>query len=317
MSKKIFSSDEQINRYSPHVNLYSFSKADQKKSGRVGSRAAATHGKMMGNLKRSMKDIFIREAIGKIKDVTPEMIQRQVDHLRERGMSSGTIHGHAKALSDMHAYFHGEHVSLTGLPTRSSDAPNDSRAPSHGQVQELIRHQTPEFSLMTEIAQAAGLRGGEISSLRPASEFPAQIPLHRAESLIPDRWGDTSNHTVYVVVGKGKLEREVWIPNHQGLVDRLESFRLPEPRVIHSIRGEEPGRTIKQFYDLPHHERWSKSVTETSRDLYGNDRGFSGHALRHQFAQRKYREGGGEQSKEAVSQCLGHFRSQVVEKYLR
>ena len=317
MSKKILTSDEQINRYSPHVNLSSFSKADQHKSGRVGSRSAATHGKMMGNLKRSIRDISIREGIIKIKDVTPEMIQRQINHLRERGMSSGTIHGHAKALSDMHAYFHGEHVSLTGLPTRSSDAPNESRAPSHGQVQELIRHQTPEFSLMTEIVQAAGLRGGEISSLRPASEFPAQIPQHRAESLIPDRWGDTSNHTAYVVVGKGKLEREVMIENR--LSDRLEAYRLGsnEIREIHSIRGEEQGRVIEQRYSLPHHESWSRDVSEKSSELFGGQRHFSGHALRHQFAQQKYREGGGEQSKEAVSQCLGHFRPQVVEKYLR
>lgn len=315
MSKKVLNVDEQVNRYSRHVDLSSYAKVDQQKSGKLGYRASATHGKMMGNLKRSMIDIFIREAISKIKDVAPEMIQRQTDYLRDRGMASGTIHGHAKALSDMHVYFHGEQVSLSGLPTRSSDAPTESRAPSHEQVRELIRHQSPEFSLMTEIAQAAGLRGSEISSLRPASEFPAQIPQYRADALIPTRWGDTRNHTAYVVIGKGKLEREVMLPTP--LSDRLEAYRLTEPREIHSLRGEEQGRVIEHRYDLPHHEAWSRDVSVKSSELFGDKSHFSGHALRHQFAQKKYSEGGGEQSKEAVSQCLGHFRPQVVEKYLR
>lgn len=312
MSRKSLNSDEQVTRYMRHVDRTSMSKTDQLRSGKIGYRAHGTLAKRAGDLKRSIRDVFAREGIHRIKDVTHEMVQRQVDHLRGRGLSSGTIHGHAKALSDMHFHFRGEPVLLDGLPTRDSDAPTDSRAYTPEQVQEISRHQVPEHALMTEIAHAAGLRASELSTLRPASEFPAQIPQHRLESLIPDRWGDSEGHTAYVATGKGGLEREVMIPDH--LADRLEAYRLDEPREVHSLRGEED-RTLESHYGLPHHEAWGRNFTETSQELFGYSHG--PHGLRHSFAQRKYREGGGEQAKEAVSQCLGHFRPGVTDKYLR
>jgi len=313
---KLHASD-QASRVMAKLDRIGWTKADQKSAGALGYRSQVTLSRRTGELGRAAERIFDREGISKIKDISPEMAFRKISGLKSQGLSSSTIAGYGKALSDAHQLLHGDAINFGDLiPSRCSDAPSSGRAYSKEQVREVVRHQAIEHGLMTEIAHAAGLRQSEFNELRPSSEFPVHIQDDRLNQLVDYRWGGRGG-VHYTVTGKGGLEREVVIPH--GLSERLEAFRLDESRAIHSIRGED-GREFEQHYDLPSGEQWSKDFTEKSNELFGWSHG--AHGLRHSFVRERVQElqqqgFTWDQSRLAVSQELGHFRMSETNTYLR
>jgi len=308
---------EQASRIVAKLDRTGWSKADQKSAGTLGYRSRVTLARRTGELFRAAERIFEREGITKIKDITPDMAKSEINTLKQEGLSSSTLSGYAKALSDAHQFLHASAIDYGNLiPSRSSDMPIEGRAYTRDQIQEIASHQSVAHGLMTEIAHAAGLRASEINTLRPADEFPATISESRTHQLVETRWAGREG-IPYTVTGKGGLEREVLIPHN--LSDRLEAFRLDESRAIHSIRGED-GREFEQHYDLPSGEQWSKDFTEKSNELFGWSHG--AHGLRHSFARERVQElqqqgFTWDQSRLAVSQELGHFRMSETNTYLR
>ena len=310
-------SRDQARRVMSKLDRTGWTKADQKSAGALGYRSRVTLARRTGELARAAERIFRRESISKIKDITPSMALREIEHLKSQGLNSSTISGYAKALSDAHQFLHGQAIDYGDLiPSRSSDAPTQGRAYSPEQIREIINHQSIVYALMTEIAHSAGLRASELNTLRPASEYPPNIPESRASQLVDTRW-DGREGRKYVVTGKGGLEREIQLP--QKLSERLEAFRLDEPRIVHAGRGED-GREFEQFYDLPAGDKWAKDFSEASKELFGWSHG--AHGLRHSFAQERVKElqfrgMTWDQARLTVSQELGHFRLSETNTYLR
>lgn len=311
------SARDQVCRVMAKLDRRGWTKADQRAAGAIGYRSQVTLARRTGEASRAVERIFEREGISRLKDISADMAIREIQFLKSQGKSSSTINGYAKALSDMHQYLHGQAIDFGNLvPKRSSDAPTCGRAYTKDQIREIIQHQSIEFGLMTEIAHAAGLRQSEFNTLRPASEFPAHLPKARIDQLVDYRWAGREG-VYYTVSGKGGLEREVVIPHD--ISERLEAFRLDEPRTIHAVRGED-GRSYEQHYDLPPGERWARDFTEKSNELFGWSHG--SHGLRHSFAQERVQELQAkgftwDQARLTVSQELGHFRLSETNTYLR
>ena len=96
---------------------------------------------------------------------------------------------------------------------------------------------------------------------------------------------------------------------------RLETRRLEQPRWV-----RDRGITYRQHYDIGGGNAWSKSFSEASARALGWSHG--AHGLRHSYAQERMAELQGQgrhyrESRELVSQELGHFRGDIVEVYLR
>jgi len=311
------SAREQASRVMSKLDRKGWSKSDQQSAQTLGYRSQVTLTRRTGELSRAAERIFKKEGISKIKDITADMAKREIASLKTQGLSSSTLAGYAKAISDAHQLLHSTAIDYGNLiPSRSSDMPIEGRAYSRDQIQEIANHQSITYELITEVAHSAGLRASEVNTLRPAVEFPATIPESRVSQLVETRW-EGRDGIPYTVTGKGGLEREVVIPHD--LSDRLEAFRLDEPRAIHSVRGED-GREFEQHYDLPSGEQWSKDFTEKSNELFGWSHG--AHGLRHSFARERVQElqqqgFTWDQSRLAVSQELGHFRMSETNTYLR
>jgi len=326
MAKKPLGAKEQAQRIMNKLDLRGFTKKDQKASGRDGFRSDRTLPAHIGNLKRAAKHIFEKEGINQIKDITPEIAQRFICHQRKRGLSSSTMHNYSRTLSATYYCLHGEKITFKGLKPRSSDAPTTSRAYSREQVVEIINHLDFKCGLVTEFAYATGVRVSEWTSMRPASEFPAQIVEYRQKQLErhkDNRWaGRFPNESLiaYTVSGKGNLNREVKIP--QSMAELIEIFRMPETQEVKVNRGED-NRTIIQYYELPTGCSWAKKFSNTSKMLFGNSRKDHGpHGLRHSFAQNRMEElqqlgFSWNEAREIISQEMGHFRSSETDTYLR
>jgi len=315
---KILNGIEQAQRlFSRHMDLRGWSKSDQKKADAAGYRSDVTLARRTADLGRASGKIFEREGITKIKDITPNMAHSEVKLLKEAGYSSSTIAGYAKSLSDAHQLLHGSPIEFGSLvPSRSSDVPVSGRAYSGSQVAEIIGNQPPIYGLMTEVSADAGLRVSELNTIRPAEKFHFQISEHRLEQLVDYRFAGKEG-VDYIVTGKGGLDRIVRVS--EDMSEKLEAFRLDEPREIESLRGEDH-RTFEQHYDLPNAEEWARNFSETSKDLFNFSHG--PHGLRHTYAQERMKElqsqgYSWDQSRLATSQELGHFRPRETNTYLR
>jgi Site-specific recombinase XerD len=274
---KLSAADQAV-RVMSKLDRTGWSKADQKAADTIGYRSQVTLQQRTGELARAAERIFQRESISKIKDINEAMARREVENLVSCGLSSSTVHGYARALSDAHQFLHGQSVDFGNmLPARSTDAPQTGRAYTTDQIREITSHQSAEFALMTEIAHAVGLRASELTTLRPALEYPARIAEERFSQLVEQRWMGREG-IPYAVTGKGGLQREVHIPPE--LSQRLEAFRLDVPRDIHASRGDD-GRSFEQHYDLPSGEKWSQDFSSKSNELFGWSNG--AHGLRHSF----------------------------------
>ena len=183
------------------------------------------------------------------------------------------------------------------------------RAYTPAQVAAIAAHQTAPNQLATLIATAAGLRGHELATIRPAAEQPAST--HR--DWRNDRFAGRIDHAIYTVAGKGGLVREVAIP--ADLAHRLEQCRLAEPRTV-----IDRGIRYQQHYAISYGQKWSQSVTTASKAALGWSVG--AHGLRHSYAQERVEElqQGGfswHDARSVASQEMGHFREDVTSTYLR
>jgi len=199
------------------------------------------------------------------------------------------------------------------LPIIKSQLPNGklrtkSRAYSTEQVSLIQSIQTEEFGFCSEFVDATGVRAQELYTILPASEQPRTTKRPWSEKRFSGMTG-----SLYTVVGKGGLIREIMAPSH--LAEKLEKYRLKQPIVV-------VDRTIKyrSYYDIPGGQRWSQNFSQASHRLFGWSHG--GHGLRHGYAQKRMDElqGMGFFYKHAlliVSQEMGHFRPEITETYLR
>lgn len=204
-----------------------------------------------------------------------------------------------------------EYLTGKGSLTRElavTATPRCGRAYTAAQVSLVMSHQSPINATRTEIAWRAGLRAHELITIcRPAD---AQASEHRRWSV--DRFlGRTGER--YVVTGKGGLRREVLLPTD--LAVRLETYRLDAPRTV-----EDRGIFYRQFYVLGGGNAWSSSFSNASIRALGWSHG--AHGVRHTFAQERMTElqnrgQGYYEARGILAQELGHFRSDVVEVYLR
>ena len=184
----------------------------------------------------------------------------------------------------------------------------ESRAYSAPQIAALTEVQSDRNALATEVASAAGLRGHELLTIRPASEQPASD--HREWS--EDRFAGIEGER-YTVTGKGGLIREVVLPT--ALAERMEAVRLDEPVAV-----KDRGVNYLQAYDIAGGKNWSSSFSGASISQLGYSTG--AHGLRHGYAQQRMEtlQRTGKVYEDAlliVSQEMGHFRPDITEVYLR
>ena len=200
---------------------------------------------------------------------------------------------------------------LDRIESRLDPSPLETggRAYTPVQVQMVAAAQSERHALATEIAHAAGLRGHELLTLRPAAERPASD--HRDWS--PGRFDGRGDVRRYTVEGKGGLKREVALPGH--LTARLEERRWERPKTV-----TDRGIRYTQHYDLGGGLAWSRSFGAASKRALGWSTG--AHGLRHSYAQERIedlqRDGHTYDSALGlVSQEMGHFRADITEVYLR
>jgi len=181
-----------------------------------------------------------------------------------------------------------------------------SRAYTTEQTREVISHQTPHNAISTEIAHIAGLRAHELLTIKPIAErAPDTRPSHEAK--FEGREGVS-----YTVAGKGGLRREIQLP--QNLSERLEEYRLPEPKKV-----TDRGVYYEPIYAVGGGNAWSASFTRASQQAHGWSNG--AHGMRHTYAQERMsqlqREHPRDDALRIVSQEMGHFRPEITEVYLR
>lgn len=184
----------------------------------------------------------------------------------------------------------------------------NSRAYTPAQIKLIASHQGQENALATEIAWRAGLRAHELLTIRRGTEAAPSPHRRWSSERFYGRDGDR-----YIVIGKGGLRRVVILPHD--LAVRLERQSLKQPRPV-----SDRGLDYRQYYDIGGGNAWSKSFSEASARALGWSNG--AHGLRHNYAQERMRELQDQgknyyETRDIVSQELGHFRGDVVEIYLR
>ena len=188
------------------------------------------------------------------------------------------------------------------------EAAIDSRAYTQDQIRIVAESQTAGHALATAVAAAAGLRAHELLTLLPVSERAADTHRDYRHDRFSGREG-----TIYTVIGKGGLCREVILP--QNLADKLETTRLDSAHTVY-----DRGIRYQQHYAIGGGKRWSDSFSKAADRALGWSTG--AHGVRHTYAQERvielqqqhYRF---EDAKEVVSQEMGHFRADIIDTYLR
>ena len=184
-----------------------------------------------------------------------------------------------------------------------------TRSYTREEFERIVEHQRHRNALATCCAYAAGLRAHELATLRRANELSA-TPGRDWDSR---RFRGLSNYRIYVVTGKGGLQREVAIPI--SLAVALELLRLDEPKHV-----VDRGIFYKTHYDIGFGQALSQSFTTASKKSIGYSRG--AHGLRHSYAKNRTSclMSMGFSFAEAqliVSQELGHFRPDITIAYYR
>ena len=260
---------------------------------------------------QALKNVAVAMALqGKhLRDLSPE---RALSYLEQRAEEVGQKSLDMERQAIQHMFWH---VSLQlpvgeTLKVVKSEHPQIllSRAYTHDQVQAIADNQKSQNSLGTHLAYNGGLRATEIFTLLPVSERSADRRAATLEEKFIYREG-----LIYTVIGKGGLTREVLISYN--LAQQLEERRLERPIVV-------TDRKIyyRQHYNLQGGRNWSQSFSRASKNVLGWSHG--AHGVRHSYAQERMDElrNNGfprEKALQVVSQELGHFRSDIVEIYLR
>lgn len=172
-----------------------------------------------------------------------------------------------------------------------------------------IAHSLPYRSrLAVEIAYASGLRSKELLTLRKADERPESNRRKWTEQRFKGR-----NGVRYTVKGKGGLAREVMVPYR--LSDQLEKLRLDHPKWITDRKIH-----YQTQYAIPGGNKLSQQFSQKSKELLDWSGGL--HGLRHSYVQNRMRELkrmklSESDAKKIVSQEVGHFRTSILNDYLR
>lgn len=182
------------------------------------------------------------------------------------------------------------------------------RAYDPRQIAAIMRHQAPHNARSTHLAWRTGMRAHELLTLQRRNE--AAPSTHR--TWHPRRFVGRAGG-LYVVNGKGGLVREVMV--EWPLADLLESDRRPEP-----VEVTDRGIRYLSWYDIAGGNAWSQSVSLAAQSALGWSTG--AHGLRHTYARERFEElqRAGftwNESKEILSQELGHFRPSITDVYLR
>ena len=182
------------------------------------------------------------------------------------------------------------------------------RAYSSEQLAAIREHLTPRNALAVELCERCGLRAHEVGTLRPAAEQARST--HRAwrDDLHRGREGEC-----FTVKGKGGLIREIIVPTD--LAARVNQTRLDRPQA----RVDRMAR-VTQFYSLGQGQALSQAFSRASLKVLGHSFGL--HGTRYTFCQKQMErlQSSGypvDSAKELVSQMCGHFRSDIVDVYLK
>jgi len=249
---------------------------------------------------------------GDLRTSTREAI---TDYLHERAEQVGqsALNMDRQHLDRLQRHLHGQDVEPLPKVRSELETIRSTRAYTPAQLDAIRAAQTDRHALTTELAQRTGIRAHCAASIRPAAEQPRSARRQWSDARFTGPGGLLPPGSLYTVVGKGGLVREIWIP--ADLVPRLEARRLPMPervtdRGVHYIRA----------YDIGYGQSWSQSFTAASKRALGWSNG--AHGARHTYVQTRVSElqEAGWSYKDArlvVSQEVGHFRESVIDAYLR
>jgi integrase len=239
--------------------------------------------------------------------------QAAVDYLEQRAelIQQKALDLDRQSLDKLLAY-RGE---SDGLPRIKSERDRivTGRAYTPEQVQRIIGAQREHNAITTELAYRSGLRAHEVYTVMKINcRERSDRRLWRSD-LFTGREGD-----LYTVKGKGGLVRLVSVPRDLSI--RLEAMRLDSLGLNSPRQVTDRGVHYQQYYAIGAGQAWSQSVSAAAMRQLGWSTG--GHGMRHSYAQERLAElqsagYGFADAKVIVSQELGHFRSSVVEFYLR
>lgn len=177
------------------------------------------------------------------------------------------------------------------------------------EVLQLIQYIQARNAISILLCFYAGLRAHELATLQRLHEGTRSNtrPWHH------NLFAYETNYTIYIVTGKGGLKRHVAIPNK--LASIIELRRFPTPK---TVRDREI--YYQQNYDIGFGKSLSQCFTRSSLKHLRWSTGL--HGLRHSYAKNRIKKllSHGyelEAARLIVSQELGHFRSSVVNCYLR
>lgn len=252
------------------------------------------------------------EKLGSLQDLTIEDATRYLE-LRALDVGNKTLDQDRHAIQAMFHFVTNKLALNERLPiVRSEDSNKQltSRTYTIEQVKKISSHQDKGNSLATLLAESAGLRAHEILTINYPTEQPI-TPRFSNEPALSKFCG--RDGVIYTVTGKGGLTREVMF-SHE-LSQKLEMQRLEQPRNV--VDRE---ISYKQHYDISGGQKWSNSFSAASNRALGWSRG--AHGLRHSYAQQRVLELQKQglspsEAKRTVSQELGHFRTSIIEVYLR
>ncbi|NOT15473.1 MAG: site-specific integrase [Methylotenera sp.] len=200
------------------------------------------------------------------------------------------------------------HKQLAFIPSKL-DTVLHARNYQLSELLQLIQHIQVRNAISILICYFAGLRAHELATLQRLNENTRSS----TRSWNGNLFAFETNHTIYIVTGKGGLKRHVAIPNE--LVSIIELRRFPTPK---TVRDREI--YYQQNYDIGFGKSLSQCFTRSSLKHLGWSTGL--HGLRHSYAKNRIKKllSHGyelEAARLIVSQELGHFRSSVVNCYLR
>lgn len=184
-----------------------------------------------------------------------------------------------------------------------------TRSYSPDEFAQTVQHQSERNALFACLAWCSGLRAHESATLRRLDELSAS-PNRRWSPL---RFDGMSEYRLYVVKGKGGLQREVAVP--LALADALELRRLDN-----AVKVVDRGVFYETHYDVGFGQAASQSFTDASVRALGFSRG--AHGLRHSYVKNRTncltsRGYSFDEAQLIVSQEVGHFRPSITIAYYR
>ncbi len=237
-----------------------------------------------------------------LKNATRLEVQMYLDEIsKTRRQSTVSL---ARQAINLHLY---AHAPLTFVRSKVATEPQN-RAYTKRQIALLIASAECDLAFSIRVAENAGLRAMELSTIARPSDFCRSNRNWNAE-----RFGGRNDDVEYVVHGKGGLKREVRLCSE--LAKELETMRRDCP-----IRVSNRGAHLVSNYQLLGSQQFSICFSRHSMKILGFTLG--GHGLRHSFAQRRRDEylQCGMSLSDAVpilSQEMGHFASKNTWAYLR